>query len=144
MRYLDDSICYNPYQNDYKSVFLPIKTRQESNTKFSEEDLRKVENNLHQLLEDATKDEHIARYRPEWAKANNGIDLPIISNEMLSETKPRWFTIPGMYGGFAYALFDEDGEPTIRTESWCRIVGGSGQAHEITTTTIKLIAKGFI
>lgn len=55
-----------------------------------------------------------------------------------------WFPVPGMYGGFTYRLSVGGGEPTLVTESWCRVVGGSGQRHEITASSTRLVEEGFV
>ncbi|WBB80304.1 ankyrin repeat domain-containing protein [Micromonospora sp. WMMD882] len=44
-----------------------------------------------------------------------------------------WFPVPGMYGGFSYHLETRDGPVRLVVDSWCRIVGGSEQRHEITS-----------
>lgn len=56
-----------------------------------------------------------------------------------------WFPVPGMYGGFRYALRDEGAGryPALVAESWCRIVEGSGQRHEVTCRGSALVAEGF-
>jgi len=47
---------------------------------------------------------------------------------------------PGMYGGSSITLV-QDG---LDVESWSRVVGGSGQAHHITTDATALIDEGFV
>jgi hypothetical protein len=49
-----------------------------------------------------------------------------------------------MYGGFSYRLEGEGERAKLVTESWCRIVGGSGQRHEITAQGSKLVDTGFV
>ena len=49
-----------------------------------------------------------------------------------------------MYGGFAYRLIERDGMPVLITESWQRIVGGSGQRREITINGSVLVDEGFV
>jgi hypothetical protein len=48
-----------------------------------------------------------------------------------------WCPIPGMYGGFS--LHRDDAE--LVAESWCRIVGGSGQEHRITPDEVRLVRQ---
>ena len=55
-----------------------------------------------------------------------------------------WFPVPGMYGGFHYRLDQIAGDPVLVTESWCRVVGGSGQRHLISSHGSLLIAEGFV
>jgi Ankyrin repeats (many copies) len=51
-----------------------------------------------------------------------------------------WFPVPGMYGGFDITL--RQGYLDVR--SWCRVVGGSGQAHLITHEGAVLVDEGFV
>jgi hypothetical protein len=70
----------------------------------------------------------------------------------LSELEPlleldcpkMWFAIPGMYGGFSYRLALAGVDAKLVAESWSRVVGGSGQRHEITASGSKLVAEGFV
>ncbi len=50
--------------------------------------------------------------------------------------KQMWFPVPGMYGGFSYRLESAGVEAKLVSESWCRVVGGSGQRHEITRESL--------
>ena len=50
-----------------------------------------------------------------------------------------WFPVPGMYGGFDITLVED----FLDVKSWCRVVGGSGQAHLITTEGAILVDEGF-
>ncbi|WP_446212932.1 hypothetical protein [Micromonospora sp. IBSANI012] len=66
--------------------------------------------------------------------------------EVLLET-PRGgalFSVPGMYGGFNFTLAVEDDRAKLTTESWMRVVGGSGQRHEITANEVILVEEGFV
>ncbi|MEV7006705.1 ankyrin repeat domain-containing protein [Streptosporangium sp. NPDC051022] len=51
-----------------------------------------------------------------------------------------WFAVPGMYGGFKYRLEQEK----LIVESWCRVVGGSGQRHVVDEHEARLVAEGFV
>jgi Ankyrin repeats (many copies) len=51
-----------------------------------------------------------------------------------------WFPAPGMYGGFDITLRQD----FLDVKSWCRVVGGSGQAHLITTAGAILVDEGFV
>lgn len=55
-----------------------------------------------------------------------------------------WFPVPGMYGGFRYWWVGEGEQAKLITESWCRVVDGSGQRHEITVQGSSLIDEGFV
>ena len=64
---------------------------------------------------------------------------------LLELEQPRmWFPVPGMYGGFSYLLDGEGKNAKLISESWCRVVSGSGQRHEITSKEVKLVDEGFI
>ena len=51
-----------------------------------------------------------------------------------------WLPYPGMYGGFSIAVYKK----RLFVESWCRVVGGSGQAHVITEHGCTLVDEGFV
>ena len=51
-----------------------------------------------------------------------------------------WFPVPGMYGGFDIHLRDG----YLEVNSWCRVVGGSGQRHVITEQGTTLVDQGFV
>ncbi len=51
-----------------------------------------------------------------------------------------WFPVPGMYGGFGIQLRDG----YLEVNSWCRVVGGSGQRHVITEQGSTLVDEGFV
>jgi hypothetical protein len=55
-----------------------------------------------------------------------------------------WFAVPGMYGGFSYRLETEGEESRLISESWCRVVGGSGERHEINAFGSRLVDEGFV
>jgi hypothetical protein len=61
----------------------------------------------------------------------------------LRETR-MWFAVPGMYGGFSFELRLDEAEPCLVAESWCRVVGGSGQRHRVTAAGATLEEEGFI
>jgi hypothetical protein len=55
-----------------------------------------------------------------------------------------WFAVPGMYGGFNYWLEGEGTGTRLISESWSRVVGGSGQRHEVTMLDSQLVEEGFV
>lgn len=74
----------------------------------------------------------------------NNLALPELASLLTAKEPEAWFPIPGMYGGFSYWL-EGDGEQTkLITESWCRVVGGSGQRHEITAAGSRLVDERFV
>ncbi|MFI7677736.1 hypothetical protein [Actinophytocola sp. NPDC049390] len=56
------------------------------------------------------------------------------------ETPEMWFPVPGMYGGFRYALEEHE----LKVDSWSRVVGGSGETHRITVDGAVLTDSGFV
>jgi len=64
---------------------------------------------------------------------------------LLELDKPKYyFAIPGMCGGFAYRLETVADDPVLITESWSRVVEGSGQRHLVSPHGSLLLAQGFI
>ena len=55
-----------------------------------------------------------------------------------------WFPVPGMYGGFSYRLEAAGVEAKLVSERWSRVVGGSGQRHEVTSEGSRLVEEGFV
>ena len=98
--------------------------------KFDPNDLKTIQDNFHSLILKRVADFPLTKEL--WDK-----NLPSISN---MDQKRKWFKVLGMYGGFAYQLLEKEGKPVLLTESWCRVVGGSGQRHEVTTTGYALVA----
>lgn len=88
----------------------------------------------------------IIRGRASDLVRKNALRLPELGPllELSSEAEPIWFAVPGMYGGFSYQLRMDGATPVLISESWCRVVGGSGQRHEITATGSRLIDEGFV
>jgi hypothetical protein len=59
---------------------------------------------------------------------------------VLDELDSLWFAYPGMYGGFSLTVH----RGRLHVESWCRVVGGSGQAHVITEDRCVLVDDGWV
>ena len=74
--------------------------------------------------------------------AEHSLVLPGLKADRPSREDPRWFPVPGMAGGFNY-WFEDDGRQLV-CESWCRVVGGSGQRHEVTEHGWELVDSGFV
>ncbi|MEP7124480.1 MAG: ankyrin repeat domain-containing protein [Byssovorax sp.] len=74
----------------------------------------------------------------------NALRLPELTPLLEIETPKMWFPVPGMYGGFSYELSPEIPPARLVVESWSRVVGGSGQRHEITAEGTLLVAEGFV
>lgn len=68
-------------------------------------------------------------------------ELPRLSGPLPTEDAPAWFPVPGMYGGFSYWGQLEGG---LIVESWSRLVGGSGERHQVTADGHVLVDRGFV
>lgn len=64
--------------------------------------------------------------------------------EFDTQADHMWFPVPGMYGGFGYALRTDGDAAVLVSSSWSRVVGGSGQRHEITANGCMLVEEGFV
>ena len=73
------------------------------------------------------------------------VELPRLKAELdLDEDSDRaWFPVPGMYGGFAYAWDPQHVGERLIVDSWCRVVGESGQQHEVTASGYTLLEDGY-
>ncbi|KER69915.1 hypothetical protein HR51_20920 [Burkholderia cepacia] len=64
--------------------------------------------------------------------------------ELDAQAESMWFGVPGMYGGFGYTLRADGAAAVLVSRSWSRVVGGSGQQHEITAHGCTLVEEGFV
>ena len=86
----------------------------------------------------------VIRGRAERLIEEHGLRLPELE-PLLELGRPKmWFAVPGMYGGFSYRLEVVGVHPKLVSESWCRVVGGSGQRHAITPAGSQLVEEGFV
>jgi hypothetical protein len=67
--------------------------------------------------------------------------VPPLTEDLLGRTEPEWLPVPGIYGGFAYRLVKEGDTYGLRADSWCRIMEGSGRAHEITVEGTRYLGE---
>jgi hypothetical protein len=102
---------------------------------FASAQLAAIQARFHELIRHRAVDE---------GRLELTVELPILSANLEDYAEKLWFPVPGMHGGFAYQMVMEDGTPVLMTESWCRVVEGSGRAHRITASTTELIATGFV
>lgn len=96
--------------------------------------LMKIQSHFHAVVRGRAAKE-VDKYR---------LRLPELEPLLEIDEDKMWFPVPGMYGGFAYWLEKEGVEAKLVTESWCRVVEGSGQRHEITSAGSNLAAEGFV
>jgi len=96
--------------------------------------LQEIQTNFHEIILGRVGD-LVKKY---------SLRLPELEALLELEQPRMWFPVPDMYGGFSYWL-DGEGENTkLISESWCRVVEGSGQRHEITTKEGELVDEGFV
>ena len=74
----------------------------------------------------------------------NKLALPDAGQVSASADRKGWFQVSGMYGGFSYQLGRKGEASRLTVESWSRVVGGSGQRHEITARGAVLVDEGFV
>src|SRR6266699_2274427 len=99
-----------------------------------EETLRAIERPFHEVI----------RERAAELVDRHGLPLPELAPLLESGQPKAWFPVPGMYGGFSYWLEGDCEQARLVTESWSRVVDGSGQRHEVTAAGFKLLAEGFV
>lgn len=86
----------------------------------------------------------VIRARTEGIVPSHELRLPELEILLELEQPRMWFPVPGMYGGFGYCLEEFGANAKLVVESWCRVVEGSGQRHEVTTGGCRLVAEGFV
>lgn len=86
----------------------------------------------------------VIRGRIEQPLPDLRLRLPELEPLLELDQPHMWFPVPGMYGGFSYRLEAVCVEAKLVSESWCRVVGGSGQRHEITSAGSQLVDEGFV
>src|SRR5437867_4373203 len=72
------------------------------------------------------------------------LELPELKPLLTASDATAWFAIAGMYGGFSYRLEGEGNRARLISESWSRVVEGSGQRHEVTVDGSRLLDEGFV
>ena len=102
--------------------------------KVSEATLLAIQHHFHKVI----------RGRAAQLVDQQGLQLPELIALLAAKEPKAWFAIPGIYGGFSYWLEDEGEHTKLIVESWCRVVGGSGQRHEVTAHGSKLLDEGFV
>ncbi|MEC4894778.1 MAG: hypothetical protein SAL07_15415 [Oscillatoria sp. PMC 1051.18] len=103
-------------------------------TEIPENTLLKIQQHFHQLI----------CQRSGIELDEKSLKLPGLNELLQSQDTKAWFPIPDMYGGFIYRLQTQGEEVKLITESWSRVVTGSGQRHEITAQGIYLVEQGFV
>jgi hypothetical protein len=96
--------------------------------------LQQIQRHFHEIIRSRSKG-LVERY---------SLRLPELEPLLELDAPDVWFAVPGMYGGFHYWLELDGHEAKLVTEHWSRIVGGSGERHEIAAEGSVLVAKGFV
>jgi len=96
--------------------------------------LLKIQSHFHEVIRGRV-DDLVEKY---------ALRLPELEPLLEIEHSRVRFGVPGMYGAFAYGFESFGVEARLVAESWCRIVGGSGQRHEITSAGSRLVEEGFV
>ena len=96
--------------------------------------LLKVQANFHGVI----------RGRVDELVQQHQLRLPELETLLELDAAEMWFPVPGMYGGFSYRLEAFGVDAALIAESWCRVAGGSGQLHQITSKGSQLVAEGFV
>lgn len=72
-------------------------------------------------------------------------EFPALKQLIEEHSGGHYYAVPGMYGGFQATIRKDEKGWKLVTESWCRVVDGSGERHEITAQEgTKLVAQGFV
>lgn len=96
--------------------------------------LLKIQSNFHTVI-----NERAAQLVREHA-----LRLPELETLLELDEPKMWFAVPGMSGGFNYRLDQMGVNAKLVSESWIRVVEGSGQRHEITSAGSKLLEEDFV
>ncbi len=86
----------------------------------------------------------VIRERIEREMLNHKLRLPELEPLLELDDPHIWFPVPGMYGGFSFRLELTGVDAKLISESWSRVVAGSGQRHEITSSGAILVEEGFV
>ena len=97
-------------------------------------DLDAIQQHFHSLI----------RERADKLVREHALRLPGLEPLLELKTPKMWFPVPGMYGGFSYWVDHVSDHAVLVADSWCRVVGGSGQCHVVSPRGYLLIAEGFV
>lgn len=87
--------------------------------------LLKIQQNFHDVI----------RGRVEELVEEHNLRLPELKPLLELKRPHMYFAVPGMYGGFSYALEVQGVNAKLVASSWCRVAGGSGQRHVTKTVS---------
>lgn len=101
--------------------------------KVPSETLERLQRQLHRLMNE----------RADFLIQEHKLRLPQLSALLELEEPTMWCPVPGMYGGFRVRLKRDGTDPLLESSSACRVVGGSGQRHEITPDGYAMVEAGY-
>jgi hypothetical protein len=110
------------------------------------DELSKIEKLFHDLIRQTTG-HFLLKKSPQWEFPSLTKHVEKQEHDGQSEWT-QFYAVPGMYGGFQTTLHKDDSAEVgsqwkLTCESWCRVVEGSEEAHEITFHGgTKLTAQG--
>jgi hypothetical protein len=83
----------------------------------------------------------VVRGRMRDFRIEDGLRLPELEILLELPDPELWFPVPGMYGGFRFRLEVQDSAVRLISDSWCRVVGGSEERHEITESGVRAVSQ---
>jgi len=86
----------------------------------------------------------VIRIRAQKLLYEHRLRLPELEVLQELDSPQLWFAVPGMYGGFNFQLEANGADSRLHSESWSRVVGGSGQRHEIDARGVRLTKEEFV
>jgi hypothetical protein len=86
----------------------------------------------------------VIRGRAEREIEQHGLRLPELEPLLGFDDLRVWFVVPGTYGGVNYRLLADGVKAKLVSESWSRMVQGSGERHEITSAGSQPVEEGFV
>lgn len=114
-----------------------------------EDAIRRVRHARPGAIENDLQESHVRSVR-RLRNTFRGMEIPVpaelpklVVTERSTSGEGEWFPVPGMCGGFSYRI-ELERELCLIAESWCRVAGGSGQRHAITTNEVRLLEEGFV
>ena len=100
---------FNKGSDGFTDVNKILANRVQSKAEFKQDELTAIEKHFHTLMRYRCRDSSIVT---QWLNENTST-LPKITNNLANDPKVQWYAVGGMYGGYAYILFDRKGKPTL-------------------------------
>jgi hypothetical protein len=78
----------------------------------------------------------VIRVRAQHLVDEHALRPPELEVMLELENPQIWFPVPGMHGGFKFRLEPAGADSRLLSDSWCRVVEGSEERHEITANGV--------